>query len=232
MKHLEKLNRKKLGEILIDEGLISTTQLDDAMRHRERTGEPLGYILVDCSFLPEEDLARIVTHQYQLPYVELTTVPANKDLEELLPMRDVVTQRLLPIEKFGSVVSIAVAEMPDLAVLEDLRQRTGLTPFLYVAMLSEIDRHISAWLESKGVSVGDVAQKKENQEVLSSVFGEEDSEKSAISDSENSAVSDSEQSLISNDDGSITIEAPNLAEGDWENLFDDANDEVLKELTE
>ncbi len=218
MKHLEKLNRKKLGEILVDEGLISNTQLEDAKRYREKTGEPLGYILVDCSYLPEEDLARTVAQQYQLPYVELTTVPANKDLEELIPMRDVVTQRLLPIERFGSVVSIAVAEMPDLAVLNDLRQRTGLMPFLYVAMLSEIDRHISAMMEAKGVVAGPdrVEQSREIQEALSNALGDDEIEESKLSD----------------DDGTITIEAPDAESGDWQNLFDDANNEVLKELTE
>ena len=217
MKHLEKLNRKKLGEILVGEGLISKAQLEEAELCRERTGEPLGYILVDSSFLPEEDLARIVAHQYQLPYVELTTVPANKDLEELIPVRDVVMQRLLPIEKFGAVVSIAVAEMPDLAVLEDLRQRTGLTPFLYVAMLSEIDRHIAALMSANGVKVASdgIEQPGEVKAVLSDVFGDDDSEESTF-----------------NDDGTISIEAPKAEDGEWENLFDDANDEVLKELTE
>jgi type IV pilus assembly protein PilB len=217
MKHLEKYNRKKLGEILIDEGLISKTQLAEAERHRERTGEPLGFILVDCSYLPEEDLAKTVASQYQLPYVELTTVPANKDLEELIPMRDLVIQRLLPIEKFGSVVSIAAAEMPDMAVLKDLRQRTGLTPFIYVAMLSEIDRHIRVLMESRGLDLEASRQEhsKEIESALDSALG-----------------TDKSESEFSGDGGTITIEAPDIEEGEWQNLFDEANDEVLKELTD
>ena len=218
MKHLEKLNRKKLGEILIDEGLISKTQLEDAVQHRKETGEPLGYILVDCSYLPEEDLARTVSSQYQLPYVELTTIPPDKDLEELIPMRDLVMQRLLPIARFGSVVSIAVAEMPDMAVMKDLRQRTGLTPFLYVAMLSEIDRHIAVLMEAKGMGPA-ATQKKAELDIeaaLENTFGE----------------GKLEEEEFSGDGGTITIEAPDLEQGEWQNLFDEANDEVLKELTD
>ncbi len=214
MKHLEKLNRKKLGEILIDEGLISKTQLEDATRHREKTGEPLGYVLVDCSYLPEEELARTVSLQYQLPYVELTTVPPDKDLDELIPLRDLVMQRLLPIARFGSVVSIAVAEMPNMAVLKDLRQRTGLTPFLYVAMLSEIDRHIQALMEAKGMGQ---EQGLSPDVALENVFGGE-------------AAIDEED--LGGDGGTITIEAPDIDQGEWQNLFDEANEEVMKELTD
>lgn len=218
MKHLEKLNRKQLGEILIDEGLISKNQLADALRHRESTGEPLGYILVDCSYLPEEELAKSVATHYQLPYVELTTVPPDKDLEELIPMRDVVTQRLLPIARFGSVVTVAVAEMPNMALLKDLRQRTGLTPFLYVAMLSEIDRHISALMESKGMRREPGQERLRSPDaVLDSVFEVD----ATISEEE-----------IVGDGGTITIDPPDLDEGEWQSLFDEANDEVLKELTD
>jgi MshEN domain len=221
MRHLEKLTRKKLGEILLDEGLVSKTQLADAERHREKTGEPLGFVLVDCNYLPEEDLAKTVALQYQLPYLELSVIQMNKELETLLPMSELLTRRLLPIEKFGSVLTLVVAEMPELAVLEELHSRTGLTPFLYVAMLSDLDRRLQSLAESVGNAkkpadaVSVMRPEDEIAAALNNVLGADDP---------------GEDEEYTGDGGTITIEAPEGMEGDWENLFDDANEEVLKDL--
>ena len=71
MKHLEKLTRKRLGEILVDEGLISKAQIADAEREEKRTGESLGSILVEASYITDWDLAKAVATQYQLPFVQV-----------------------------------------------------------------------------------------------------------------------------------------------------------------
>jgi type IV pilus assembly protein PilB len=228
MKHLEKLSRKQLGEVLVDEGMISGEQLAEAMEERGRSGKSLGSILVAAKFLTEWDLAKMVCTHYQLPFLQLKSVSVSKTVIELFTHDEYRSIRFFPLDEMGTVVTLAVSEMPEYEQLEGIHKRTGLTPFLFVSVLSEIQKSLE---DEAGVAV-EQAQSADRSEVADDVGQEE-------LDPQAEAMAALEQAL-SEQDGTAEVEfgvddeqegvLPADSGGDWANLFDSANESVLKEI--
>jgi len=72
--------RKALGQRLIDEGLITSQQLDIALREQKRTGELLGTILKNLGFITEENLSRVLSSELDIPHVSLSNYAIDPSL--------------------------------------------------------------------------------------------------------------------------------------------------------
>jgi len=138
--HFERVGRKRLGDVLVDEKLIAKEQLHEAQGERQRSRSPLGQILVDSGYLSEWDLAKAVAAHYNLPYLDLSNYEPNTDVFEKFPADLAHRERLLAFDEFGKVICIACAEMPSLEILRRIQEITELTPCLYVSLGSEIKR--------------------------------------------------------------------------------------------
>ncbi|MEN8148487.1 MAG: hypothetical protein ABFS86_01620 [Planctomycetota bacterium] len=220
MKHLEKLTRKHLGELLLDDGLISKSQLDDAESEHKRTGNPLGPILVDAGYISDWDLAKAVATQYQLPFVELATVSSAGDFGDTFRPDEQSKHRFIPLDSLGTTITLAVADMPDIEFLRGVRDRTGQTPFLFVTLLSEIQRR----LEDTGVVEPVVAEAAEDAEDAAVDLGPE---MELMPDDPDEDIA---QGLSIFDEGEAK-ESLESGEGDgWKSIFDSANESVLNEI--
>ncbi|MHC4470599.1 MAG: GspE/PulE/PilB domain-containing protein [Planctomycetota bacterium] len=226
MKHLEKLSRKRLGEVLVDEGLISKSQLSDAEEEQKRTGVPLGSVLVTANYVTEFDLAKTVCGQYQLPYLELGSFNPTKSVIELFPPEDLRGGRFFPIDELGTVITMAVPEVPDLEFLKEIRSRTGLLPFLFVSLLSDIeaayDRILGKGGEEQPAKKPAAEKPPEAEEPADQPI--DVALDQALPDEGEYAI---DVAVEGEDDG----ELPSIEPGDdWANLFDSANESVLKEI--
>ncbi|WP_420809007.1 type II secretion system ATPase GspE [Ammonifex thiophilus] len=118
---LEK-RRKRLGERLLEEGLITREQLEEALKIQARTGELLGQVLVRMGAISEEDLNRAlgispsVTRELRVPPELLSLVP-----EELARNR-----KVFPLKKEGNRLFLLMANPLDITTIDDLRLLTGL----------------------------------------------------------------------------------------------------------
>jgi hypothetical protein len=215
MKHLEKLTRKRLGDILADEGLLTKEQLAGAMREHEKTGDPLGAILVEANHITDWDLAKIVATQYQLPFVDIHSLGIAPEMSELFTIEEQVKYRFLPVDRMGSVLTLAVVDMPDIDFLRSVQDRTGLTPFLFVALLSDIQRKLT---ESGAMF----------EDVLEATAAAEKPSVPAPKPAAKKPVGSPDDEISEEDVGSLIGDA--LEGGDWADIFDSANESVLKEI--
>ncbi len=117
--------RTALGTLLIEEGLIDSGQLEEALRLGTDSGERLGEVLVRMGWASEEDLARVLAHQWNLRCLERSAISFDPNALAKLSREDATTLEALPmrIADDGSLV-IAVAE-PTEARLFALRSRFG-----------------------------------------------------------------------------------------------------------
>ena len=138
--HFERVGRKRLGDVLVDEKLIAKEQLHEAVGERQRSGSPLGQILVDSGYLSEWDLAKAVAAHYNLPYLDLGGYEPRAPAYDNFPADLAHREFLLPFDVFGKVLCLACAEMPPVDVLRRVLEITGLTPCLYVCLGSELKR--------------------------------------------------------------------------------------------
>src|SRR5687768_12523576 len=132
--HLEKLARTRLDDVLLDEGVLDKGRIVEAQAEQEKSGLQLSQILFDRNSIDEWDLAKIVTTHYSLPFMDVTTFTVRREVVALLPLDFCRKYHLLPLDRFGDTLTLAVCEMPSPDLIQEVVQKTGLTPFLYVAV--------------------------------------------------------------------------------------------------
>ncbi len=112
--------RRRLGEMLLAAGLVTPSQLEEALAEQARAGARLGETLVNMGFLSEERLARFLAEQAGLPYLaggDLTVEPAAA---RLLPEQVARSYGVLPVRQTRDEVTVAVTDPANIQFLEDL----------------------------------------------------------------------------------------------------------------
>jgi hypothetical protein len=131
--HLEKLGRTRLEDVLVEEGVLERPRVEDAQAEQEQTGKQLGEILIDRGIITDYDLAKLVATHYSLPYLDVTGYSTRREVMDLLPAEYCAQHAILPLDQFGMTITLAVSEMPGSELIDDIVEKTKLTPFLFVA---------------------------------------------------------------------------------------------------
>ena len=121
-------SRVKLGEVLIDEGLITPEQLTQALDLQRREGGTLGTLLLRLGVLQEQDLLMALGKQLKIQYVSrgsgLLQPSSNDGLEELVPAEFAREHVLLPIARHMHSLTVAIADPLDVITLDNLAKMT------------------------------------------------------------------------------------------------------------
>ncbi|MBN1404942.1 MAG: Flp pilus assembly complex ATPase component TadA [Candidatus Omnitrophica bacterium] len=119
-------SKLKLGEILIKQGLLTQSQLEEALRLQKRHGRPIGDILTENNFVSEKDVCDALARQLDIPFVSLkdgSLVPSQEQgLEKLIPDMFARQHLVLPIAKHGNLLSVALFNPLDLLVIDNLKR--------------------------------------------------------------------------------------------------------------
>ncbi len=120
---------KRIGEILLSEGLISSPQLDEAIALQKKEGGRLGELLVKLGYVTEEQIVIALGKQLGIPYVtsssEKLKPQAEQNLEELIPYEFAIKNVCLPLSRTISSLTVALFDPTDLILLDNLRKMTG-----------------------------------------------------------------------------------------------------------
>jgi general secretion pathway protein E/type IV pilus assembly protein PilB len=138
MARLIRTTNKKLGEILLEGGLLDEQQLKNALEEQQRSGELLGEVLLRLGYVAEEDVARTLSMQFALPYISVLQYEISPEALGVFP-RDLLRQHLcIPLDRLGKVLVMAVAGPLDKELLDKLEKMSGCEIALYVSRMSEI----------------------------------------------------------------------------------------------
>ena len=138
MVNIAKLVRKKLGEILIEEGLVKAEQVQDALKIQKDQGKLLGEVLIDLGLVSEFDIARTISKQFGLPYIDASRYTIDKDVQKLLPAKLMYDSRFVVLDKIGKTLIIAVSGVLDAATFESLEKKTGSDLTVYVSTNGQV----------------------------------------------------------------------------------------------
>jgi type IV pilus assembly protein PilB len=142
VRKFDKIARKKLGELLVDAGLISYEVVDHAISEQKRTGRLIGEILVEQGHVRELDIAVVLARQFQLPYLQLADYQFSKEIVELIPAELCHQYGLIPLDCFGDVMIVAVSQNPTRDAIDSIKEATGCTISPFVAVGSEVQRYL------------------------------------------------------------------------------------------
>jgi type IV pilus assembly protein PilB len=117
---------ESLGQILLDEKMVTREQLDKAIQTQHRSGGHLGRILVEQGALTEQNLAKVLAIQWGLPYVQLGTLEIDPEVVKTVPQHVAHRHKVLAIEKTKKRMKLAIADPLNVIALDDVRLITGL----------------------------------------------------------------------------------------------------------
>jgi len=109
----------RLGEILIDKGLITSEQLQEALAQQRKTGEFIGTILIKKKFIKEKELFEVLSEQLHIDYVNLKDITIERSVIEKVPAKFSWHYKIIPVRFSGNKLTVATSD--PLRSLNDLR---------------------------------------------------------------------------------------------------------------
>jgi len=118
--------KKKLGEILVEAGLITSDDFEKALfEQKKKSKKKLGEILVDKCLCTEHDIAAALSSQLGIRCVDLKVMPIEPEAVEIIPLRWAKKHSLVPISIEGEVLNVAMVDPFDEEALQDARFASG-----------------------------------------------------------------------------------------------------------
>ena len=128
----------KLGEILINKGLITFDQLLQCFEEQKNSSKSVGEILIDKGFMKEADLMEGLSKQYNMPYVKLSNYDINPDAVSKIPLDALKKYCVFPINVEDSMLVVATSNPEDFIAESDLRFLSGMYIKFVLASKSDL----------------------------------------------------------------------------------------------
>ncbi len=135
----------RLGDLLVQEGVITPSQLKAALADQRQSGDRLGYVLVKLGLADEVDVARVLARQLRMPAVDLSRFEPDPKILRLIPNDVAQKQLVLPLRRDGRTLTVAMADPTDPSLLQDLKFITRFDVFPVVVGEYSLRALIDKW---------------------------------------------------------------------------------------
>jgi len=115
----------KLGELLVKAKLITPEDLAEALKEQRATGAKLGESLVKLGLVTEEDITETLSAQFGVPSINLSHFEIDANVLKLVPADVARKYNILPVNKTGATLTIAMADPTNVFAMDDIKFMTG-----------------------------------------------------------------------------------------------------------
>ena len=123
----------RLGQVLLQEGLLTREQLAQGLAEAKSSKLRLGYVLVKLGLIQEIEITKVLARQYRMPAVDLSGFQVDSKIVRLIPAEMAVKNVVLPLKREGRTLTVAMADPTDIGLLEDLKFITRYDLFPVIA---------------------------------------------------------------------------------------------------
>jgi type IV pilus assembly protein PilB len=131
---------KRLGDKLVEAGLITQEQLEFALREQKRTGKLLGETLRSLGFITGQDIADVLISDLGVERAEITKQITDGTITELVPREFAETHRIVPLYLDGDTLTVAMADPFDVPTIDFVKRQTHFQVEPVLASDSELAR--------------------------------------------------------------------------------------------
>jgi type IV pilus assembly protein PilB len=146
---------KKLGDVLLDGGLITADQLQRATSEQKQNGGMLAPTLVKLGFMGESELLDFLSKQYGVPAVDPGKLDVDQEVIDLIPSNIVQKYKIVPVSLDGQTLTIAMVDPSNLFAVDDIRFLTRKNIRVTVASETAIKQSMDRFYDA-GAGVDDV----------------------------------------------------------------------------
>lgn len=187
---------EKLGAYLVKNGVLTEAQLREAMRERKETGQRLVSVLNRLEMISEGKLLAQLSNLYGMEVVDVEYIIPSQEVLAQIPAEKAYHYEVLPIDRRGRYITVAMVDPTDISAIEDLRFITSMEINPVLAAESSIREALDRYYEmAKGVAevkAEDVGIAKElgveDMELLETEFSEDIEETKLRADAEGGPV--------------------------------------------
>jgi type IV pilus assembly protein PilB len=133
---------RRLGDLLVTEGLITQEQLLRALAEQKDGSEKLGSVLVRLGLVKEEPLIGFLSRQYGIPSITLSPLQVESDVLRLVPAAIARKYEVMPLKRTGNTLTLAMADPGNLLALDSVAFMTSLQVLPVVATQGAIRQTI------------------------------------------------------------------------------------------
>ncbi len=151
------MQTSRLGDILVKNNIITSEQLTAALQEQKMSGgqSKLGTILVKNGLVKEPDLVAFLSRQYGVPTIALSDYDVDPAVIKIIPAEVVQKYNLIPVNRAGSTLIVAVSDPSNLFAIEDIKFMTSYNVEMVVTSESDIKAAIDKYYD-QSASLADV----------------------------------------------------------------------------
>ncbi len=136
---VEPKKRLRLGDALLQDGLVNDEQLQKALEIQKQSGKRLGAVLVEMGVVTENDIVTVLGKQLGIPYINLSNYLIDPATVRIIPENIARRHQLIPINKVGNKLTVAMVDPLNILAIDDIQFMTGLVVKPVVATSTDIN---------------------------------------------------------------------------------------------
>ncbi|HOT27405.1 MAG TPA: ATPase, T2SS/T4P/T4SS family [Candidatus Ozemobacteraceae bacterium] len=158
--------RKRLGDTLVEAGLISADQLKEALQKQKALGLRLGKVLVLLGMATEESIAVTLARQMNIPFLDLNSLTIRPEVLTTIPEGIVRSHTLLPISLEGNRLQVSMSDPLDVFIIDEINYQTGYEIVVGISPESQLEaaiRHYYGTSETLQAAVDTLAAERRDE---------------------------------------------------------------------
>jgi len=112
--------RIRIGDLLIENKVISEAQLNTALAEQKKTRRKLGKTLIDLGYIQESQLLTLLSQQLKIPYIELQQYPIDREILKLLPEIYARRFRAIALKEENDKILVGMTDPTDIYAYDEL----------------------------------------------------------------------------------------------------------------
>jgi type IV pilus assembly protein PilB len=117
--------RKRLGEILVDQGFMTDAQIQECLDEQKRTGKQIGKLFIEKGFIDEQKLLDVISAQIDVQRVIIENLNLDAAVVKLVPQEMARSYKVIPVYERDNVLTVAMADPSNLRTLDHIKFKTG-----------------------------------------------------------------------------------------------------------
>lgn len=155
---------RKLAEMLVRDSVISQSDLELAINQQQEKGGSLGRILIDSGYASEWELAAALGKQLNVPFITLSHYEIDPVILESIPPDLVRKYQIVPVDKTGDTLTVALSDPSNIYLLDELRLLTNCKIVPVISFESDIQEAIQHYYVGDGQELDEMLKELSDED--------------------------------------------------------------------
>ena len=160
------IEKRRLGNILVNAGKITSFQLQEALKAQKSLGKKLGEILVDSKIITEDEIIEAIEQQTGIKKIDLNTIEFNRKAISLIPENLCKKYTLIPFGFENNRIKVTLADPLNIFAIDDVAISTGFEIESFISRKADINKYIGIYYSSQQVDNAAIQLSKESSSKL------------------------------------------------------------------